>query len=300
MRAPIIKDLVMYRTALILGALIFSLCGMPSSADDYISPDLIRVSTPIYHSSAGNFEPALGTYEYSVGWEGIPAASATVTIDEENGHYKVTAAARTLSAIDIFYKLRYTAVSSIDGLNLAPNKLHIIHDENSKHKEIVIDYDKNGFVHASRTQQNGADDKRLDFLPHNMMLEPISAAFLARAVDWKVGDTKVFDVFNGKSRYLISLNALDKKFITHQGQNREVFVISPRVRTLTTTKANEKLREAKIYLTTDKTRDILKIESSVFIGTVDTELESFIPSEKRETFTDLRMARLKESAMTAN
>jgi hypothetical protein len=54
--------------------------------------------------------------------------------------------------------------------------------------------------------------------------------------------------------------------------------MSPRVRNLTTTKAVEKLREAFIYVTADKFREVLKIESSVFIGSVLTELDSFVPA----------------------
>ena len=126
----------------------------------------------------------------------------------------------------------------------------------------------------------------------------MSAAFIARGVDWKVGDTKNFDVFNGKSRYLITLTALEKTKILNRGMELPVFVVSPKVRTLTTIKANEKLREARIYLTADDRRDVVRIESSVFIGSVTTELEKFTPTH--DTDSEVRMARLRSNAVASS
>jgi hypothetical protein len=59
---------------------------------------------------------------------------------------------------------------------------------------------------------------------------------------------------------------------------RKVIVITPRVRNLSTTKPRSKLREAFIYITDDDQHEVLKIVSSVFIGSVTTELESFVPA----------------------
>ena len=50
------------------------------------------------------------------------------------------------------------------------------------------------------------------------------------------------------------------------------------MRNLTTTKPRSKLREAFIYITDDEQRDILRIESSVFIGMVTVEMDSFTPA----------------------
>jgi hypothetical protein len=61
---------------------------------------------------------------------------------------------------------------------------------------------------------------------------------------------------------------------------RKVIVITPRVRNLSTTKPRSKLREAFIYVTDDDQREVLKIVSSVFIGSVTTEMESFVSSEE--------------------
>jgi hypothetical protein len=58
---------------------------------------------------------------------------------------------------------------------------------------------------------------------------------------------------------------------------RPVIVITPQVRNLTTTKPRSKLRQASIYVSDDPQREVLRIESAVFIGRVITELDSFTP-----------------------
>lgn len=249
-------------------------------ADDYISPELVKITTPRYQPEDSKFSPRLGTYEYSVGWEGINAASCKLTIQRQGDTYVVDAAARTYTGVDLLYKLRYEAIGVISANDLTSINLDIDHQENSRHKNIAIDFSPTlKKIHAVRSKgANDPDKKILSFNTDNFTLDPIAATFLARSLNWQVGDTKHFDVFNGKSRYIISLTAVERKKIRYQGEDRPVIVITPQVRNLTTTKPRAKLRQAFIYVSDDEFREVLRIESSVFIGRVITELDSFTPA----------------------
>ena len=267
-------------TSAFFSLVLLGICSMPVRADDYISPELVKVTTPFYRPGLEDFSPPMGTYNYTVSWQGISAASAAVTFAKKDDKYIVEAAAKTYSGIDLLYKLRYTATGVLAMSDLSPISLTIDHQENSRIKNIEVLFSPNsGEVSSTRTRVGSTEKKVLKFQPNNLTLDPIGAGFLARSLDWKVGESKTFDVFNGKSRYLITLTAVNRETIEHQGKLHDCFVISPRVRNLTTTKAVEKLREAFIYVTADKRRDVLKIVSSVFIGSVVTELESFVPAE---------------------
>jgi hypothetical protein len=260
------------------------LCVGTVLADDYISPDLVKITTPHYQPESSSFKPRLGTYEYSVGWEGINAASASVTIARAGDSYIIDAAARTYSGVDLLYKLRYGAVGRISATTLTSENLVIDHRENSRRKNIEINFSPGlHSIHAVRSSGENADNQKvLAFNPDNFTLDPIAATFLARSLVWKIGDTKHFDVFNGKSRYIISLTAAERKTIRYQGETRPVIVITPQVRNVTTTRPRSKLRQAYIYVSDDEHREVLRIESSVFIGRVITELESFTPADGRE------------------
>lgn len=260
------------------GAMLFHMPLMVAIADDYISPQLVKVTTPRYDPRFEDFTPRMGTYAYVVSWQGIPAASATATFSEKDDTYIVDASARTNSAIDLLYKLRYQAVGTVLQSNLRSKRLFIDHRENSRVKNIDLQFSPfDGFIKAVRTRVGSTERKEVSFFSGNT-LDPIGAGFLARSLSWNIGESKSFDVFNGKSRYLITLTAVNRETIDYRGEKRDCFVITPQVRNLTTTKAVEKLREAFIYVTADKYRDVLKIESSVFIGSVLTELDSFVPA----------------------
>lgn len=242
-----------------------------------ISPDAIKVSTPTYRVTLDKFKPRLGTYTYGVSWQGIPAASAKFTVSKEDNRYHLIADARSAKAIDLFYTLRYRADGFVSAVDLLPDRATIRHQEGSRIKNIDLSFTSGGEVFSVRTQNDGKPAEMLRFTPENQMLDPFSAGMIARSLDWKAGDVYQFDAFNGRSRYLITLSHVGFDKVWLNGKNYDCFVVSPTVRKLTEVQNSNKLRQAKIYVTNDDRRDILKIVSEVFIGSVVTELESFEP-----------------------
>jgi len=223
------------------------------------------------------FTPELGTYNFKVGWQGIPAASLSLTTQQRGLYYKISATARTYSGIDLFYKLRYRAEGLVSAFDFSPIRSSFYSEENSKERLTEISFLENNEVHTVRSGSKRKTEV-LQFDPENNMLEPFSAAFLARSLEWKVGDARTFDTFNGKTRYLITLNCTGTDSIEVNGKDREVWVIEPQVKNLTNQRDNGKLRRAQIYVTSDDKREILKISSDVFIGSVSAWLDSFEPA----------------------
>ena len=255
---------------------------------DELTADQVSVTTPIYRPEFSDFEPALGTYTYVVSWQGIPAATASLSVAQDDMYYHLTSTARTYSGIDIFYKLRYFAEGTISSFDLTPVKTVIDQRENSKIKNTEITFHEDGETEVVRTS-NKPETNTLKFKPNNFMLDPFAAAFLARSLRWEVGQSRQFDTFNGKSRYLITLTCSEKTTMKVNDEEREVWVITPSVKNLTSTKKSSKLRSAQIYITADKARELLQILSKVFIGSVTTELVSFKPLDTQAPLT--RIAR---------
>lgn len=245
---------------------------------DSLEPDQVRITTPSYRCDHARFDPPLGVYTYEASWQGIPAAELNVSISRDEQHYSVVASAKTYSGIDLLYKLRYRAVGLLSVTDFKPIRTSIRQQENSKVKLTDIEFADNGLIRAKREQIGKDDLVSVEFNPNNFTLDPFAAAFLARGFDWDSGETAELDAFNGKSRYLIQLTPVGKEMVEYKDEKRLAWVIEPRVSKLTDPEADKKLRSAKIYLSADKDRDVLKIVSSVFVGSVKTELESFRPS----------------------
>ena len=252
-----------------------------STVNAEVQLEKLLVSTPNYYGETRNFRPELGTYEYEVSWSGISAANVFLTVNKSGANYDISTKVKTYSGVDIFYKLRYEAAGKISGVDFSPIESTIHQQENSRVKSTSLKFTPEGRVRSSH--QYKTKIRTFDFNPNNPMLDPFSAAFLARSLDWEIGQTRYFDTFNGKSRYLISFSATDKIKMDVNGETRDVWVIEPSVKKLNTDKQKNKLRSAKMYVTADEKREILEIDSEVFVGSVKTRLVGFTPSKGQQS-----------------
>ncbi|NDC38011.1 MAG: DUF3108 domain-containing protein [Proteobacteria bacterium] len=273
------------------------LCATPAYAGDTEGTQdpvrYVELSTPQYQAYEAPFEPQMGTYTYEVSWNGIPAAEATLTVGAEDLRYRLVAVARTYAPINMLYDLQYRAEGIIDASDMSSLHTSISQKENSREKRIEMSFRQGGEVESVRTQPNKPPQiTKLD--TNNMTLDPFGAAFLARGLRWEVGETKYFDTFNGKIRYLIALTAEGKETVKVNGQKRSCWVIVPTVRKVNSDEPPHKLRRAKIFLTDDPQREVVKIVSEVFIGAVTTKLIRF---ESSETPPPIRMAQVRARAL---
>lgn len=250
-----------------------------AEAPNYRPASEVKVSTPKYVPEKSEYNFQYGTYEYDVSWEGIPAATASISMTPDGNKFKMKAEARTAKGIDIFYKLRYQAEGLL-GESFEPVHTLINHKENSKERITEISFDdKTGVIHSSRTRK-GKGTEVETFNPENDTLDPFSSAMLARSLSWKVGQSRSFDTYNGKTRYLITLTCEDEKEMVINGEKRLVSIVVPDVKNLNDETKNKKLRRAEIYVTADSARELLQIKSQVFIGNVYVRLKSFTPYQQ--------------------
>lgn len=261
-----------------------------------IEPQFLETHTPNYHAYEADFQPRFGTYTYQVSWNGIPAAEAQLSVDGDEFRYRLVATARTLSPIDLFYTLRYRAEGIISAFDMTPISTVMVQQENSKKKSVSINFFPDGRVESMKTQA-GKPNELIRFSSNNVTLDPFGAAFLARTLAWEEGQTRKFDTFNGKTRYVISLTAAGKETIRFNGEDRECWVIVPGVTKMVSNEPQHKLKDAKIYMTADPSREVLKIVSSVFIGSVTTKMVKFEPSLSPPPMV---MAQLKQGAFSVS
>lgn len=284
------------RIVLLCFALVLFLIPAITGADEKpkarsLNADEVKIETPIYFPG-GDYEFREGTFLYEVSWQGIPAAQAQITMKKSGDRYEVYLSARTNKVIDIFYRLRYAALGSLSSEDFSPGFLQIDQRENQKVTKAMIKFYESGRIQSELTK-TGRTPKEYDFEPQNFTLEPLSAAFLARSLDWEPGITREFDTFDGKSRYLIKLKCKEKISVEVNGENKPVWVIEPEITNLNKNRKADKIREVFFYVTADKHRDLLHLQSEVFVGSVITKLKSFkpLPEEavalvKNVVFTD--------------
>lgn len=299
-----------FKTSFLLLFASIALQSGPASAD-YIPPDLVEVHTERYHPAKTDF--AAGTYTYGISWEGIPVARASVTVRPSGGGaahpvgattlsenpspaqpisqtapatpepdlLRVTAAVQTGRFIDLLYRLRHSSESIFDSRTLQPVTFFSHQTENSKTKLRKVEFSKDGNVSARLwkldKKGNEIPEESRQFHTDNAMFDPITAAFFARSLPVGSGESRDFDVFNGKHRFLITMKVGEHETIKVKGKKYDTFAVTPSVKKLTDTEGETRLTSAKIWITADDRRDVVRLESAVFVGSVTADLEAFTP-----------------------
>lgn len=252
---------------------------------DYIEPATLTVSTPRPSLDRIIYRP--GRYTYAVKWQGIPVATSEVTIenagiDRSNGsqEIRVKATAQTARVIDLLYKLRHTSQSVFEINEFKPLRFFTAQTENSKFRAREISFLEDGRV-VSKSWKDAVDstpEEQKEFNPHNFMLDPVSAAMFARSIPISPGLHVAFDVWNGKHRFLISFEVIGEEMVKVGDEKRRAFKIIPSVKKLTDSEGEKRLESAVLWVSADDGRDILRIESKVFIGKISATLEKFEPA----------------------
>jgi hypothetical protein len=278
---PVNRKYDLNKKRFIFSALIAALLILQSGllGAEKIPPDKVKITTPVYSPDLSDFNPKLGRYTYTVSWQGIPAGTVDLCLNRTGDDYKITANARSSEVIDYVYTLRFYTEALIASQTLMPKRSLSVSKENSRKKRIELEFLSNGEIQSVYTDHHGKRES-IQFNPENFTLDPFSTGLLALSLDWKIGDKRQFDIYNGRNRYLIELTAVEQTGIIINGKTRMAIVISPKITKLTEPET-KKLRNARIYVSADNSREILKISSDLFFGTVDTDLTAFRPAKTR-------------------
>lgn len=103
-------------------------------------------------------------------------------------------------------------------------------------------------------------------------LDPISAVYLARSLDFKMGETLRLEVFGGKSRYLVTLDVAGKERIRFRNSRVDTYRIVPRIWNISKSGYADRLRQATIWISAGQRRQPLKMVGEAFMGSVSVEL----------------------------
>jgi len=214
---------------------------------------------------------------YHATWNGmISVATAEVyttpTVVDGRKVYQVRVEAKTSKVLDLIWRMRDTISSTFDAKVLMPSRFTFSQRENSR----IIDTDAR-FDHAAKRwavnrQQVGKRPNIYHFDSSNT-LDPITASYLARSTDFKVGDKLYFKVFGGKYQYLLELSVEAKEPVTMaSGKTIEAYRIVPQIENITKKGYANRLNEAAIWISADERRLPIKLSSKIVFGSVYLEL----------------------------
>jgi uncharacterized protein DUF3108 len=264
----------MYAKSLVL-VLVLWVCFYGFSASPASEVMIKPESVPVYRPKRYPFEG--GEKEvYRASWNGMLAvataeiSTVSTTIDGKKV-YQVRVEAKSSKILDWIWRMRDTISSTFDAKALSPSRFTFNQRENAKVIDTEARLDHATKRWAVNRQQVGKEAKIYEFDSQNT-LDPITAVYLARSVDFKVGDRLYFKIFGGRYQYLLELFVEKKEPVDLGSGKIDAYRIIPRIQNLTKNGYAQRLNEATIWISADERRLPIKLSSKIVFGSVYLEL----------------------------
>lgn len=235
---------------------------------------------PLPEGKSEGFQPRLGSYYYTIEWGDIRAATATVSVKRDGDYYRIVGDTKTTKIIDQIFRIRYRGEGIIRSKDYSPVETVLDSRKRSSRKRTEIRFLENGDIEVAITKTKGKKDPTTQIRkvqPDSFVLEPFSAIFLARGFNWSKGETQRFEIITGKKKYLITLACLGKGVVSQGDKKIEAWIIQPIITRLDKPDKSSKNKGIRLYLSTDHSRDLLKIKTKTVVGTVALKLIRFEP-----------------------
>jgi hypothetical protein len=218
--------------------------------------------------------------EYEAGWNGIPAARATVSVNRDTEYrdlYRISGQARSLGYVSLLWNMRDSLETRIDPRTYWPVSFVVFLHENDwvDIRQGVFHYPENILTMVRRRRQ---EVQEYTIPTTNATYDALTAAFLLRAIELKVGDAPQAEVCDGQSIYLVRLDVVGTERVKISLGTIPAYRMTVSLKKLypqeSVSENKKKFYGATLWLAADSTRVPLKLESKVFVGHVYIELVS--------------------------
>ena len=232
-------------------------------------------SLPVYQPKFFPFEG--GEKEvYRAHWNGLVSVAfaeiqTTSAVVDGKKVLKVQVDAKSSRLLDLIWKMRDTITSTFNHKALSPAHFKFSQRENSRVIDTEAIYTPSNKRWAVNRQQVGKKPQVYEFDSQNT-LDPITAVYLARSLDFKVGDRLYFNIFGGRYRYLLELYVEKKEPLELSSGKVEAFKIIPRIQNTTKKGYASRFNEATIWISADERRLPVKLSSKILFGSVYLDL----------------------------
>ncbi|UCG39195.1 MAG: DUF3108 domain-containing protein [bacterium] len=218
--------------------------------------------------------------EYVLKWSGIAAGDSVMEVVEGDvvggqALYRVISTAESRSLIDIFYKVRNryeTHMHPADGLT---RKYVFNMNEGGKHMRRVLIFDQERHIVTRIVREEDQTQSQVYEIPEGTH-DNLSSLYAMRNETFKVGDSLIFRVFEGRKNWELTVDVLAEE---------EIEVAAGRFRTL---KIHPKLKfegifrrkgDLYVWVTDDQRHMPVLMKSKVRIGSINAELVRYATGE---------------------
>ena len=264
--------------AIWLGAILLTLASAGAAAP----PDWEKTVTTLPRGAFPNARPLIATYNF--GWNDLVAANAVIQFGKIGAQLQLEATGGTVGVVRALWKLDTHHLARADATTLRPASLHQV-DVFSK-KTVTTDVRFKGSdlerVRTDNRTKKSPAPKSFHF--DGEIFDMHSALLYLRSQPLREGDTYRVVVYPATSPYLATLTVVGRPSLvvgagTYQSIKLEVKL--NKIGKKGELEPHKKFRRASVWVSDDADRLLLRVEASIFVGSVFAELQSVrFPADK--------------------
>ena len=215
--------------------------------------------------------------KFDVGWNGIPAArlevSAQFEMKDGRPVFRYVGSGQTLPYVRLFYTSEEYVESVLDVGTLSPLRYHIKRTEKGSLRTTTM-VGKDGVFQARRVTPNSDTEHEVE-APGSF--DPFSVIYMARSLPLEVGETYTLGLVDGRERYQLTLEVEAREVVRVKAGTFDALRIRPELVNLDDPgeEGKGRVRKVRLWLTNDRYRVPVRMESDLTFGRVYGELTSF-------------------------
>jgi hypothetical protein len=246
-------------------------------------PEWQKTIAPLARGNFPNPRQLVATYNF--GWGGLTAATAEVRFGRTGGDLELQGTGQTIGLVRALWKLDVNHRAVADAHTLLPISVHQVEELRRKILRTDLAFEP-GRVERIRTDSSSKKPATMKTFRFPAGLFDMHSALLTvRSQALKDGDRYQLVVYPATNAYLTTLTVLDHSTVTTPAGVFPAIKLDVHLKKVGKhgeLEPHKKFRRARVWVSDDSDRLLLRIEASVFIGTVFAELQSIrFPGAKK-------------------
>ncbi len=256
--------------AIFLAAGLFHLPAAGAAA-----PDWEKTVTTLPRGSFPNPRPLVGTYNF--GWNEVVAATAEIRFDKAGDHLQLQGAGGTIGMVRALWKFDTHHRAIADAVTLRPISLHQVDETRGKTITTDITFKRDSLERVRTDTKKNKLPKPKAFTFADGIYDMHAALLYLRSQSLREGDVYRVVVYPATSPYFATLTVAAREEITIAAGTYPAIKLDVQLQKIgkkLELEPHKKFRRASVWISDDPDRLLLRIEASIFVGKVFTELQS--------------------------
>jgi len=229
-------------------------------------------------SSRGDFpnpRPLAATFNF--GWDGLVAATGEIAFNRNGDRLQLVGDGQTVGLVRTLWKFDVHHRALADASTLRPIEMHQV--DEMRRKTVITDlvFKANGVerIRADIKSRKSAKPKTFSF--PGGVFDMHSALLYLRSQPLHAGDVFRLVVYPASSPYLATLTVVDRSGIKVAAGSFPAIKFDVQLEKIGKQgelEPHKKFRRASVWISDDSDRMLLRVEASIFVGTVFAELQT--------------------------